>query len=84
MNGIEICGIAKAKTVQVAVTTVGITDKKSTVSNLAVDSTITVDGVEYKTTNGVATIPMTAGETYEVTASANGTFARTVSQRVRQ
>lgn len=84
MNGIEICGIAKAKTVQVAVTTVGITDKKSTVSNLAVDSTITVDGVEYKTTNGVATIPMTAGETYEVTASANGTFARTVSVKAAE
>lgn len=84
MNGVELCGIAKAKTVNVSVTTVGIIDKNSTASDLTVDSVITVDGVEYKTENGTVSIPMTAGETYKVTASANSTFARTVSVKAAE
>jgi hypothetical protein len=78
INSIELSGIKIPVSVDVTVNTVVLEDSSATTGSTPVDATITVNGTEYTTENGVATIPMNEGTTYTVSASVNGSFVNKV------
>lgn len=79
INTIELSGIAIPTPVNVTINTVALENKNAVSGTVPVDTTVTVDGVEYTTENGSVTVPMFDGVTYTVFASVNGTFVNTVS-----
>ncbi len=79
INAIEISGIKIPSTYNVTINTVALEDKNGTHSDYSVDTNVTVNGVEYKTTGGTLTLQVTEGETYKIGASVGNTFVNTVS-----
>jgi hypothetical protein len=78
INSIELSGIKIPVVVNATVNTVALENPDDTTGTTLVDATVTVNGVDYDTKDGTATIPMNEGSTYTVSASVNGTFVNKV------
>lgn len=80
INNIELSGVAIAKTKDVTITIVALEDMNGTVGTTPVEAEkIKVNGSDYTTENGQIIVPMTEGESYNITASVTGTFANEIT-----
>lgn len=78
IDAIELSGVALPKYVDVTFNTVAY-ESLGTDSLISVDSTITVDGNAYETTDGAVTVQLIEGLQYNVSATVNGTFVNQVT-----
>jgi hypothetical protein len=78
INAVEISGVPLPQDYDVTITTVAYEDaQKTVVGTTPIDTTIVIDGNEYKTENGSVTVSLTEFKNYSVTASVSGTFPTT-------
>lgn len=79
IDNVELSGIAMPKKVNVTVTPVALEKPTDTAGTYAVDAKVIINGTDYTTENGSASIPLNDGEEYTAQVSVNGTFVNTVT-----
>ena len=79
IDNITLSGIALPKKVSVTVTPVALENPTDTTGTYAVDAKVTINGVDYTTNNGIASVTLNEGEEYTASVSVNGTFENTVT-----
>ena len=79
IDNITLSGISEAPQVEYTVNTVLLENAGDNSGTYPVDSTVTINGVEYETDGGSVQLSLKEGNDYQASVSVNGTFTNTVT-----
>lgn len=78
INDIVLSGIAIPKATEVTFNTVALENRTDSTGTYPVDAVVSINGVDYATTNGQVTVELDNGAIYTASAAVNKTFANDV------
>ncbi len=78
INDIVLSGIAIPKAAQVTFNTVALENRTDSTGTYPVDAVVTINGVDYSTTNGQVTVELDNDAVYTASAAVNKTFVNDV------